>query len=132
MMITLVQGSVVIQDADRWLENAAVAYEGETIVQVCAFDELRKQWPEARVLGGPDRWVMPGLANAHDHGRGAGTFDWGLADGPLETWRLEQQARPQPSPYWQALYYGLLMLRTGVTTLVHHHSTGAPPGQLLE
>jgi 5-methylthioadenosine/S-adenosylhomocysteine deaminase len=131
-MITLVQGSVVIQDADRWLENAAVAYDGETIVGVGAFDELRKQWPEARVLGGPDRWVMPGLANAHDHGRGAGTFDWGLADGPLETWRLEQQGRPQPSAYWQALYYGLLMLQTGVTTLVHHHSTGAPSGQLLE
>jgi 5-methylthioadenosine/S-adenosylhomocysteine deaminase len=131
-MITLVRGSIVIQDAGRWLENAAVAYDGEMIVTVGPFDELRERWPQAHVIGGPDCWVLPGLANAHDHGRGAGTFDWGLADGPLETWRLEQQGRPQPNAYWQALYYGLLMLRTGVTTLVHHHSTGVAPGGLLE
>ena len=40
--------------------------------------------------------------------------------------------RGWPSPYLQALAYGLQMLQSGVTTVVHHHSPSARPGSLLE
>ena len=130
-MITLAHGSTVIQSADRSLRDGAVAFDGERIEAVGQFEELRRRWPDAPVLGGPAKWVVPGLANAHDHGR-LGTWDRGLIDGPLETWRLEQLRRPQPSTYAQALYFGLQMLRTGVTSVVHMHQVGAPPGKLLD
>ena len=129
-MLTLAHGSTVIQSADRFLRDGAVAFDGERIEAVGPFEELRRRWPDAPVLGGPDKWVMPGLANAHDHGR-LGTWDRGLVDGPLETWRLEQQGRAQPGSYAQALYFGLQMLRSGATTVVHMHTPGAPPGKLL-
>ena len=131
-MISLVHGATVVQDADRWLSDAAVAFEGETILAVGPFAELRARWPEALLLGGPGALVMPGLVNAHDHGRGVSTFERGLTDGPLESWRLEQSARPQPAWYGQALYFGLLQMRSGITAFVHMHPTGAPPGKLLE
>jgi cytosine/adenosine deaminase-related metal-dependent hydrolase len=130
-MLTLVQGGTVIQDAGRWLRDGAVAFDGERIVEVGAFPALRERWPEAPLLGGPDKLVMPGLANAHDHGRGAGTFDRGIPDGVLESWRLLGQGYRQPDWYWQALSYGLQILRTGGTSLVHHH-LAAPAGALLE
>ena len=131
-MITLARGSTVIQSAERSIPDGAVAYDGERIEAVGPFDELRRRWPQAGILGGPDKLVMPGLANAHDHGRGASNWDRGFTDGPLETWRLEQQGRPAPDPYLQARYYGLQLLRSGVTTAVHMHLTGVPPGRLLE
>lgn len=127
----LAHGSIVIQAADRSPREAAVAFEGERIEAVGPFEELRRRWPDAAVLGGPGKLVMPGLANAHDHGRGTSTWDRGLTDGPLETWRLEQQAKAAPDPYLQARYYGLQLLRSGVTSAVHMHLTGVPPGRLL-
>jgi cytosine/adenosine deaminase-related metal-dependent hydrolase len=132
-MLTLVQGATVIQDATRVITGGAVAFDGDRIEAVGSFDQLRARWPDAPLLGGPDRLVMPGLANAHDHGRGVSTYDWGLTDGVLEVWRLEQSGRGWPSPYLQTLSYGLQMLRSGITTVVHHHSpAGIRPGGLLE
>ena len=123
-MITLVRGATVIQDGQRWVRDGALAYDGETLEAVGPFEELRARWPEVPVLGGPDKLVMPGLANAHDHGRGAGTFEWGLSDGPLESWRLEQQGRGQLSPYWQALSFGLQMPRHLKVLLSRERSCG--------
>ena len=132
-MVAIVQGGIVIQDAGRWLRAGGVAFDGETIVAVGDFETLRGRWPAAPVLGGPDRLVMPGLANAHDHGRGAGTFDRGIVDGVLESWRLESLGLAQPDWYWQAQYHGLQVLRSGGTTLVHHHMPAAgSAGGLLE
>lgn len=131
-MITLAHGSTLIQSADRSIPDGAVAYDGERIEAVGPFEELRRRWPDAPILGGPGKLIMPGLANAHDHGRGTSTWDRGLTDGALEVWRLEQQGKAAPDPYLQARYYGLQLLKSGVTTAVHMHLTGVPPGTLLE
>ena len=58
-MLTLVQGATVIQDATRVITGGAVAFEGDRIEAVGSFAELRRRWPDAPVLGGPDRLVMP-------------------------------------------------------------------------
>jgi 5-methylthioadenosine/S-adenosylhomocysteine deaminase len=129
-MVTLAHGSTVIQSADRVIADGAVAFEGERIEAVGPFEELRRRWPDADIIGGPAKLVMPGLANAHDHGRGVSTWDRGLVDDALETWRLEQQRTRPLDPYNLALFYALQMLRTGVTTVVHMHLAGMPPGRL--
>lgn len=129
-MITLVRGGIVVPRADLALRDAAVAVEGEIVLDIGHWDDLRGRWPEAPVLGGPDRAVIPGLANSHDHGR-LSTFDRGLEDDCLEVWRPRQQGMPPSDAYWGSLYYGLQMVEAGVTTLVHHHIGGAP-GRLLE
>ena len=48
---------------------------------------------------GPRRFVVPALANAHDHGRPLSPTSFGGADMPLETWLLRLGVMPPVDPY---------------------------------
>lgn len=47
--------------------DTAVAVVGDRILSVGPTHELRREHPDAEVIGGPDHLALPGLVNAHQH-----------------------------------------------------------------
>ncbi|MFQ6550353.1 amidohydrolase family protein [Aestuariibius sp. 2305UL40-4] len=68
-----------------------------------------------------DALLIPGLINAHDHGRGLRPLAFGAPDGPLEAWLWDLWRAPPTDPYLTALVAFGQMALSGVTTVVHNH-----------
>ena len=51
------------------LEDGAVLVSGSRIAAVGAWTALRRRHPRARVVGNGRQLLMPGLVDAHSHGR---------------------------------------------------------------
>lgn len=85
-------------------------------------EELKKQFPNAELTEKSQWLILPGYIDGHDHGRGVSPFWFGAEDGCLETWipRLGEASVP---PYEAALYDGMQLASSGVTTVVHCHNT---------
>ncbi len=74
-------------------------------------------------VGGPDALVIPGLANAHDHGRGLQRLAFGGVDDALECWMVSTFAlHPRVDPYVTAAVAFSRLAMAGVTSVVHCHS----------
>jgi 5-methylthioadenosine/S-adenosylhomocysteine deaminase len=58
---------VTMNTARDVLPNAALAIDGQRIVQVGAAEAVRAAFPDAAVLDLPERVILPGLINAHHH-----------------------------------------------------------------
>lgn len=68
-----------------------------------------------------DLVLVPGLVNAHDHGRGLSPLSYGAPDAPLEAWLWDLWRAPQVDVYLShAVAFGEMML-SGVTAVVHNH-----------
>jgi 5-methylthioadenosine/S-adenosylhomocysteine deaminase len=85
---TLVRGRYVLTDPRRKaagvLRDAAVAIESDRVSEVGDFAALRATHPQATVLGDGTHFVMPGLVDAHSHGRGVSPIQKGVANDFLE------------------------------------------------
>ncbi|MGP1395529.1 MAG: amidohydrolase family protein [Inquilinaceae bacterium] len=68
-----------------------------------------------------DALLIPGLINAHDHGRGLRPLAFGAPDGPLEAWLWDLWRAPPTDPYLTALVAFGQMALSGVTTVIHNH-----------
>lgn len=104
------------------IDDGAVAFSGGTVVAVGTHDDVARSHPGAETWSFGDHLILPGLVNAHDHGRGLGTLPMGVADQPLEVWIAGLFALRAVDPYLAALYDGLLQLASGVTTTTHQHN----------
>ena len=73
-------------------------------------------------VGGPGTLVLPGLTNAHDHGRGLKRLAYGATDAALEIW-LPQLGVTHPAvdPYTIHAVAFARMARSGITSVVHCH-----------
>ena len=99
--------------------GVAVLVEGATIAGVGPADVLLAHRPDARRIELPNCLVMPGLVNAHQHGRGLSQIQLGYPDARLELWINQRRARGAPDPYALGLLAAAEMLRHGVTCAVH-------------
>jgi cytosine/adenosine deaminase-related metal-dependent hydrolase len=71
--------------------------------------------------------VLPGLIDSHQHGRGFSSLQQGIPDGSLEQWLVRLRAPRVSDVYLLTALAGIRLLRTGVTTTLHHHAhTGGP------
>lgn len=121
--IRLLRARVLLPSASApAVDDGAVAWQGERILAVDEYRALRQAYPQAACLDFPDHVVLPGLINAHDHGRALGTLQMGVADAPLEIWISGLFALRPMDPYLAALYEGLTLLAAGVTTTTHQHN----------
>src|SRR4029077_20373363 len=77
--------------------------------------------PQASEIGGDSYWIIPGLVNAHSHGRGLGWFRLGAPDDALEPWICQILAQPGLDPYLDTVYQNLRLIAAGVTTVLHSH-----------
>ena len=104
--------------------DGGVVVEDGRIVAVDGAERLRRAFPRARLSGGPEAIVLPGLINAHSHGMGIGNVELGTFDMPLELWNVMHLGRPKPERRAETALAALRQLRGGVTTTVHSQAGG--------
>lgn len=73
--------------------------------------------------GDNGRWIMPAPINAHDHGYGIRTLDFGALDDALEPWIPHMRLRPRTDPYLEALVGFARLARQGVGATMHCHNS---------
>ena len=116
------------------IENGALYEEAGRVVEIGAYDVLRKRYPDAASIGDRDHVVIPGFVNAHSHGRGFTTYQMGQPDEPLEMRIIEMATRPEwgaaspgsqakssYDPYRDTLYACLKQIAAGITSTLHSH-----------
>lgn len=121
----LVRGKYV-WTGSKLIEDGAVLCDEGKVAAVGNWADLRKEHPDARVSGGSDRIVLPGLINAHHHGNGITSFARGVHDDNLEPWLAGMGGAPAVDPYVDTLLAALDTLEGGYTTMVLFQSTGDP------
>lgn len=98
--------------------NAAVVVVGNNIAAIGPVDAMQTRWPDARRIELSDCLLMPGLINAHQHGRGLSQIQIGYHDLPLEPWITQRRGRGILSPRVLAKLTAANMIANGVTTAV--------------
>lgn len=66
---------------------------------------------------------MPAPINAHDHGYGIRSLDFGALDDALEPWIPHMWLRPRTDPYLEALVGFARLARQGVAATMHCHNS---------
>lgn len=117
---SLVEGIVVTMDPDRRvIRDGAVAVRDGRIVAVGKSAELRELYQPDSVLGGPRRFVIPGLIDCHNHLAQALVRDYALEDFP-NIYRIYVPCELALGPDEAAVSarFGISqLLRSGVTTV---------------
>ncbi len=103
--------------AGTTLAHHAVLVDGERIVAVGPAAALAHRATDTLEL--PGTLLMPGLVNAHQHGRGISQLQLGFPDDRLEPWIARRLKRGAPDPYALTLLAAAEMLRNGVSCAVH-------------
>ncbi len=125
---TLVRGRYVLTRAEHdgratLLNDAAVAVAADgAISEVGDYDDLRSRHPDADVIGGGSHFVLPGLVNAHHHGRGVSYVQLGQPDGALEAWLNLAWGRKPMDSYLMGLYTLMQQLRSGTTAVMFNQA----------
>lgn len=119
MATMLIRGSSLLADpaAGRFCTPAAVLVEDGRVRAMG--DSAVREAVGAACLDLGDAVLMPGLVNAHQHGRGLSQLLLGYPDDHLEPWIARRQARGAPDPYALTRLAAAQMLRNGVTATVH-------------
>lgn len=88
-------------------------------------EAARRRLPPALSAGGlrPGALVMPAPVNAHDHGYGVRTLDFGSLDDALEIWIPGLRLRPRTDPYLEALVAFSRLALNGVGATMHCHNS---------
>ncbi len=120
----IVRGKHVISNpetvsADGTLADGALLVEDGRVVEVLPYSALKAKCPDAPVVGSDRHVVMPGLVNAHHHGRGLMGLQLGILDDYLEVWLLDYWRQRPLEVYLDTLYGNIRLLRAGVTTTIH-------------
>lgn len=129
MQRLILAGDHVVEDySGRSRSNAAVVIENERVADIIPIEDARRVFPGDEIVGGPGHIVIPGLIDAHQHGRGVSNIQRGVADGPLEEWLVRLRGLWPMDTYLTTAVAALRLLRSGVTTAMHHFaSTGVVP-----
>ena len=84
----LLHGKYVLTDvrlkAKGLIRDGGVLIEGDRIAATGSFGELAGRHPQVRVVGDGSQLLLPGLADAHCHGRGLSPIQKGMPTDFLE------------------------------------------------
>ena len=140
-MLLVTNGRVITRDADNaYLENGAVAIDGEKIAEVGDAAALAEKYPEAEVVDAHGGVIMPGLVNCHTHiysGLARGLSIKGcnptnfLENLEQQWWKIDDNLTLDGT---RASAYATVLdsLRDGVTTIFDHHASFCEiPGSLF-
>ncbi len=124
-MKTLVRGKYVITDAAARetgiIEDGAVLVEGKYVRATGRFAELRQLHPEAAVVGDGQQLVLPGLIDAHSHGRGLSPLQKGVPNDFLENNLFDWAFMPVLDPELITALCAVRHIRNG-STLIHNNA----------
>jgi len=122
-MELLLRGKHVLTSAaDRdagVLTDAAVLVAGDSIAEVGDWRDLRSRHPQAQVVGNGKQLLMPGLVDAHSHGRALSPIQKGVLNDYLENNLLDWAFMPVFEPELTAALGVVRHVRSGCTT-IHH------------
>ena len=67
-MLIIGNGRMITRDASKaFIENGAVAMDGNTIVMVGTTDEVKKAYPDGEFVDARGGVIMPAFINTHEH-----------------------------------------------------------------
>jgi cytosine/adenosine deaminase-related metal-dependent hydrolase len=118
----IIYAGLALPATDKVETDYAVAVDDGRIIAVGDSSALTARFPDAERVGGREYLLMPGMINAHDHGRAVGAASLGIADDLLECWLPGLSAQPCIPPYLAAAYDGIQQLKSGVTGTAHSHN----------
>ena len=122
MSTSIIHGKYVVIRPDLVITDGAVLQRDGVIEQVGPFEVVAKENSVDETIGGSDYIVIPGLVNAHHHGRGSGAYLGGIQDDALERWLLHLSTSSLGlDSRLGALISAMLMIRSGTTTTLHNH-----------
>ncbi len=131
-MMIIGNGRLVTRsEALPYLDDGAVAIEGNKILAVGKTEEIRKQYPGAEYMDARRRLIMPGMINGHHHYYS--TMARGMPnDSPPAMkfsdilkglwWRLDKQLTLE-DVYYSAAIPMVEQIKNGVTTVFDHHAS---------
>jgi len=99
--------------------RAAILVENERIVAIGDAAALSRT---AERIELPGQVLLPGLVNAHQHGRGISNIQLGYADDILERWLFDKRRRRPMDPYANTLLAAAQMIASGVTSTIQANS----------
>src|SRR5262249_10788892 len=101
------------------LDGSAVLVSGSRISAIGDWAGLRRRHPRARVVGNGKQLLMPGLVDAHSHGRALSPIQKGVLNDYLENNLLDWAFMPVFEPELMASLAVWRHLRSGCTTMHH-------------
>jgi cytosine/adenosine deaminase-related metal-dependent hydrolase len=120
----VLRGAYVITDPrlgpSGVIPAGAIAITGGTVEETGSFAALAPKYPGARVLGDGTQLLMPGLVDAHSHGRGLSPIQKGVHNDFLENALFDWAYMPILAPELTAAICAWRHLRSGCT-LLHHN-----------
>ena len=124
----LVRGLVFSGDITKptIIRDGAILVEGDMIRRVGKYEDVAKAYRYDSELGSDHHIVIPGLVNAHHHGRALSTLQAGVADGPLEVWLPDLFGSYRADIYCDTLLAAMNMIRLGTTTVLCHQCERDP------
>ena len=99
--------------------GAAIAIKDDRIAAIDDQEILRARWPDAEPTALPGCMVLPGLVNAHQHGRGISQIQLGFHDDFLELWINRRRGRGVLNAYPITKLSAANMLANGITCTIH-------------
>ncbi len=125
-MPLLMRGKYVLTDASDaekgLLRDSAVYIEDNTIREIGGWAELRTRHGDAEVIGDGTDFVMPGIIDAHSHGRGVSYVQKGIPYDFLENCLYDWVGAVDLPPELNAKLTAVKHLRNGSTTINHIES----------
>ena len=130
----ILRGGWVLTDPAKGtvLRDGAVRIEGGTVAELGAARDMIARFPGAEVIGGPDDIVMPGLIDAHSHGRGLSPIQKGVLYDYLENAFLDWSTMAYLPNELCAALSAVRHLRYGCTTIHHTGWNDEGPGAIAE
>lgn len=131
-MLIIGNGRTITRDASNpFIENGAVAMDGNTIVMVGVTDEVKKAYPDAEYVDAKGGVIMPAFINAHEHIYSA--FARGLSikgydpKGFLDIldgmwWTIDRHLTLEQTKLSAYATY-IDSIKNGVTTVFDHHAS---------
>src|SRR6266508_2409328 len=80
------------------VDDGAILVRGDLIAEVGPWRTLRRRHPQARVVGDGKQLLMPGLVDAHSHGRAISPIQKGVLNDYLENNLLDWAFMPVFEP----------------------------------
>jgi 5-methylthioadenosine/S-adenosylhomocysteine deaminase len=130
----LLRGAYVITDPRLGpagvIPDGAVVITGGTVAETGPFTAIAPKYPGIRIVGDGAQLLLPGLVDAHSHGRGLSPIQKGVRNDFLENALFDWAYMPVLPPELTAAICAWRHLRSGCT-LLHHNGfdDDGPEGQ---
>jgi 5-methylthioadenosine/S-adenosylhomocysteine deaminase len=127
----VVDAGWILEPQGTWRRDAALGIEDGRVAAIANAAEL-EAWEGARHVGDRRTIALPGLVNAHHHGRARSSVGLGVRDDVLELWAADLLGAAWSDPYAETMALCRMLATTGTTSVMHVHSTGAGAAEVYE